>query len=378
MPKKYLPLAEILLGICLGFLLINTFFTETKKFENLDLGSETSPYYAHTDTFPLHLSNSHLSEFSKLKGGWVQRGAKPVLLLLGNSQTHAINQWKEGQVNFAEILYNKYKKNGLEVLTHSIPNANLQELYLLYSFWVANFPVKKVVLPVFVDDLREDGIRDVYARIITDTHFLLKDSSVIAGEINKQLITFAPTDTKTTVNKKDMHALKETVQERSETYLNTKLQQNFKSWNYRETVRGDLFTWMYKLRNTVLGINPQTKRSIIPSLKEKNLSALKAICNDAQKRGIEVYVYIPPVRNDVSPPYYETEYATAIKDITDMLNLFPNCRLKELDGIIEGKYWGTKDATAFFRGREYDFMHFQYAAHIILADSLYSFINSGE
>jgi hypothetical protein len=371
--KKYLPVVELILGLIVAALIINYFFDEKRQFENLDLGAETSVYFGTINNSPIHLFKSGIADFQKLKKGWEERGKKPVLLILGNSQTHAINQLKAGQVNFPELLFRKMS-GYMEPLTHSIPNANLQEFYLLYSFWSSHLPVKKILLPVFVDDLREDGIRDVFAGVAIEDHFKLTDSNELAVDVNRQLASFKPS-TGATIADPNMKALRETVQEKSEVYLNNELQKRSTSWRNRETVRGSVFEFLYKLRNTVLFISPQSKRSVIPALKDKNLTALQLILADALKKNIQVYVYIPPIRYDVDPPYYEKEYNAVIQELQQMISKYPNARFGRFDKIIDGKYWGTKDPTAFFRKREFDFMHFQYAGHITLADSLYSFLN---
>jgi hypothetical protein len=371
--NKYLPLAELLVAFLIAFFIIDHFFGEKRHFEDLDLGSQTSSYFALIDSAPIHLSSSRLTDFKQLVKGWHNRGEKPVLLILGNSQTHAINQLKAGQANYPEILF-KRLSHQIEPLSQSLPNANLQEFYLIYSYWSTTLPVKKVLLPVFVDDLREDGIRDVYSNIFIESGFRINDTSEIATDINKQLASFKPS-TGATIADPNMKALRETVQEKSEVYLNNELQKRSTSWRNRETVRGSVFEFLYKLRNTVLFISPQSKRSVIPALKDKNLTALQLILADALKKNIQVYVYIPPIRYDVDPPYYEKEYNAVIQELQQMISKYPNARFGRFDKIIDGKYWGTKDPTAFFRKREFDFMHFQYAGHITLADSLYSFLN---
>lgn len=372
--KPLIPLAELLLGFLLAIVIIDYFFDEKRQFENLDLGSETTAYFAKAGQYPIHLSDAGRFEFDLLVEGWEKRGKKPVVFMLGNSQTHAINQLRPGEVTYPELLFRDMAAHA-EPLTHSLPNANLQEFYLLYSFWISKLPVKKVVLPVFLDDLREDGIREVFAGVVAESSFTIGDSFGISRLINEQIDDFSPTD-KGQENVEDIKALNETVQEKSEAFLNSKLHAGFSSWRNRETIRGNLFEFLYKLRNTALMINPQTKRSILPALKAKNLSALEALCRNAAVNGIKVYVYIPPVRTDVPPPYHENEYESVIGEIQHLLEKYPNARFRRLDKVVEGRYWGTKDPTAFFRDREYDFMHFQYRGHVILADSLFEFVTS--
>ena len=54
----------------------------------------------------------------------------PVILWLGNSQLHAINQPQPNDEVSPLILHKKLKKFGTYTLTFSQPNANLQEHFL--------------------------------------------------------------------------------------------------------------------------------------------------------------------------------------------------------------------------------------------------------
>ena len=142
----------------------------------------------------------------------------------------------------------------------------------------------------------------------------------------------------------------------------------------RETMRGNLFNWIYMLRNTIFGIRPGTVRPMISQNYLKNFSALKAILDISQSNNIEVYMYIPPIRSDVPLPYNTYENEKFKLDLKRLVDNYSNVKLKDYSSIVPGKFWGYKDPTNFIDKSDVDFMHFQYGGHQILSDSLINFI----
>ena len=48
-----------------------------------------------------------------------------------------------------------------------------------------------------------------------------------------------------------------------------------------------------------------------------------------------------------------------------------NVHMVNLEGLVPGELWGTKDSTSLDASPELDFMHFQAAGHKLLASKLY-------
>lgn len=376
MRGKIVALSAICISFIVSFIIISRYFGGKENFENFDLGKETKIYYAVDDSSrPIHCARFNKDIYQKILEGWERRGRKNVILVLGNSQTHAINQLKPTDINLSQILQHSDFRDSFDFLTHSMPNANLQEFYFSFQYMAAHFPVKKVIIPVFIDDLRENDIRSIYFSAAIADSFHIHTNTAVAKRINDFVIESRKPQN-IADNDADIKALKETVQESAEKSLNSWLHDHVTAWSNRENVRGDIFTSMYLMRNTVLMINPQTKRRLIPTYTEHNMLALKELCTEASKAGVEVYLYVPPLRTDVEPPYFHDEYEGIVNDLRKMSEDIPSVYFKRIDSIVPGKYWGYKDPTAYFRKREYDFMHFQYAGHKILADSLYQFLKN--
>ncbi len=373
--KRQKLLFEIILGFGFAYYIVFNFFSGDRKFEDLALGTETVSYFAVDERQrPIHIQKSNQEEADALLNGWKSRGSKPVILFLGNSQTHSINQQKQGEVNFVEILYKYSLGSPLDVLCISLPNAGLQEFYLAYEYWKMKLPIQAVVLPVFMDDLREDGIRDVFFTDLIREKFQLKDTADFAAvKINRELQSYWPTNenSKMNVQSEDAPVLDETFQERTENFLNRKLEGRSSTWGNRSNVRGEFFNWLYKLRNTVLGIKANTIRKMIPQRLQLNMHSLSLLVKECVKENKKVLLYIPPIRSDAKLPYDENEYAKfkdSVREITEV-----NKRLiyfKNFENIVPTELWGYKAATNLQSEREVDYMHFQYKGHQIMADSL--------
>ena len=372
--KKYQLLAEIIVGVILSYWIIASRFSGETKFEDLALGSETVSYQGLDENGKLiHIVKIEAAEEGEFLTNWDNRGKKDVTLFFGNSQMHSINQMQAGEVNFLELLHKRNKIESAEILGNSFPNAGLQEFYLAYSYWKNILPLKAVVIPLFMDDMREDGIRNVFFSDLISTRYQLKDSNdYLIRQINKDMKGYwsSNANNKTAEANADMAALRESFQEKTEIYLNDKLDRNSKAWVNRQNVRGEVFNWIYKLRNTVFGINANTVRRMIPQRFETNMHALDLIIQDCVKSHRKVMLYIPPIRSDVKLPYDTTDY----NNFKARIEAFASeervgVTFKNYEGIIPANLWGYKAATNLSSEKEIDFMHFQYKGHQILADS---------
>ncbi|NNC86323.1 MAG: hypothetical protein HKN75_09585, partial [Bacteroidia bacterium] len=274
---KLQRLLEIIVAFVLAMVFVGWYFAEKQDFENLALGEGTIPFFANDGTYPIHVDEITKNSFDSVMLGWEQRGKKDVIFCLGNSQTHSLNQLKEGEVNYTQLLFNEYQDKGYDVITHSIPNCNLQEFYLFLQFWKEHLPIKVVLIPTFMDDTRENYINTVYLPYLVEAKYSLASDDALAQKINAAL------DVGTEDGDEDMAALRQTVQEKSETFLNNWLDENFAPWEKRPNVRGAFFNWLYNVRNTIFSISAQTKRKVIKNAYDDNLNALNALFENLEK-----------------------------------------------------------------------------------------------
>lgn len=358
--RPKLALGALFAGTVISLVSLTIFFSgEKTNFEEAaTLGAETTSGYATVGKHPIHCRDSRDSDACLV--GANERNIERSVLWLGNSQVHAVNQWREGEVNAPPILFEALKKQGLDLLTFSQPNANLQEHYVLFEYLRRKIPLRVLVLPVVFDDLREDGLRKEVAVLAHDE---ATAAALNGTEIGQRVLAQAQSvDTETA-------GIAQTAQERVERSLNTWLEEHSRLWQARPEIRGRLFLGLYQTRNALFGIKPATKRKVIPGRYRNNLGALRAILSVAKGNNIDVVLYVVPLRGGVEMPYVEEQYSSFKSDVEAMAKDF-GAVYSNLEALVPDDLWGTKGATTIGGDEELDFMHFQAAGHQILASEL--------
>ena len=348
--------AGALLGLAV---LAAAFVGEQTAFEDLALGAGTRQLYARVDGALIHCHN--IVDAEECIAGFRSRGSRELTLWFGNSQVHAVNRFEDGQENAPPILFRHLRHRGGDLLTFSQPNANLQEHLLLFSYLRGRLPVKRLILPVVFDDLRESGIRSGLLPALQD---IATRDALGAHEVGRGIL-----EDHADRASGDLAALDETLQGHSEAALNGWLERHSSLWELRPEARGQLFARLQELRNRVFGIDAQSVRELIPGRYAVNLAAAEAILADARASGIEVLIYVVPLRGDVKVPYDPEEYTHFLGEIAE-LAASGGAAFANLGSLVPAQYWGMK-STARMEGREeIDFMHFQAAGHALLADAL--------
>jgi hypothetical protein len=370
-PKKNLQsvlkneLIPIIIGLITALVLIQISFVGIKTdFEDAStFGTETTSIYSVYDGKKIHCSDYRDADqcITSLR----ELDSKNTVLLLGNSQIHAINQYQFGDQTVSALLFPWLLKKNLNLLAFSQPNANLQEQLVLFEYLSDHLPLKYLVLPIFFDDLREDGLRPGISDLISNQKII---ESLSSTEIGKKII-------KNNIIQKDSETLgiKNTYQEDVERLFDSWLVKNSELWNARPEMRGQVFTALYKARNFLLGINPNSKRKSIPGRYLDNFNALDAILDSAKEKNINVILFIPPIRQDLDSPYVDSEYKNfkvRVKAVSERYQLpFYN-----FENLVANEDWGSKNSTTVGGVAEVDFMHFKAKGHEKLALSLYKVI----
>ena len=363
-------LLPLLIGFIISIFILDYFSPDglEKKinFDELALGKDTLLYAAQVDDTKIHCYD--LENAKRCIDGYDKKSKNindDVVLWLGNSQLHSINQMKPGDETAAPILHRSIIDLQKYFMTFSQPNANLQEHYVLFNYLASKIPVSTLVLPVVFDDMRETGIRKSISGAFKDQHTVNELKKTSVGK--KLLSNYDDQD----MIGNDMAALEETVQERVEIFLDTKLGLYWQTWKERPSLRGSFFYgFLYNTRNWLFNINPSSIRKVIPGRYIANTQALHAILKTAQEKNINVLLYIVPIRNDIQIPYDLVQYASFKEEIGIVANKYNNVMFKNLEGLVPAKLWGAKDSTTIGKEVEVDFMHFQAGGHQILADSI--------
>ena len=98
--------------------------------EDFALGNQT------TKIFSKHNGNIHFDKINDSIIYFIEslnnKSNKEVIFIFGNSQSHSINQIKQGDKTYIKLL--AQNKLNSQILAHTMPNANLQEILYSYSF----------------------------------------------------------------------------------------------------------------------------------------------------------------------------------------------------------------------------------------------------
>jgi hypothetical protein len=368
MPRSVLSyISPLIMGGILGVSFLYYFSTRMLPDENFDklaLGAVNTATLSSVDHVEVHCNDMH--DAQRCISGYKNYGNKNhVVLWLGNSQLHSINQMEAGDKLSSYILHRDLKTEHKYLLTFSQPNASLQEHYLLFEYLAKNLPLTTLILAVVFDDMRETGIRENIIDALNDegVSMTLEKSdvgrSIIVNRGDKDIAG------------NDMAALNDTMQKQSENYLNSKLEEVWSIWKERPTFRGNILGNLYLFRNWVFGLTPSSIRRMIPGRYSMNLKALKAMIHSANEQGINLLAYIVPIRNDVRIPYDLAQY-TKFKSEIELIVSNGSAHFANLERIVPGKLWGSKNSTTLGGEQELDFMHFKAGGHRLLAKRIFS------
>lgn len=354
----WLMLAGLIAAIALGYWVAST----APDFENLALGDATKSVYGSYQGDKIFCGSP--AEAPECLGPAKVRALPHQLLWLGNSQLHAINQPLPADETAPILLARSQRPRGVEVQAMSFPNASLSEFYLAYLFQKQQRRIDLLIVPLFLDDTREGGIRDILIPLTDDPAINRALKSSAAGRRLLRDLPAKPKDASGAVTTTHV-----SLQDRSEAAITAALEHCCGFQTMREQARGQIEIQAYMLRNWLFNVNAQTVRPIIADSYEANLAALDAMLADAAASGTRVITYIPPLRQDVAAPYNPADYARFLAD-TRALAAKNGAHWMNIDTIVPGPLWGTKAATRTGGDPELDFMHFQEPGHIAVAAAI--------
>jgi len=322
------------------------------------MGAATTSLFAVRGAFPIHCQPGEGLDLAVQ--GVKLRGLSNKAVWLGNSQLHAVNQFRSGERNAPDLLSERLANRSIDLITVSLGNGNLQEHLILFHYLLDHIQPDIMILPVVFDDTREDGLRDSVVDLSRSERIV---RSLEQSDIGRKLLKISSASA-------PVPSDEATPQERSEAQLNIWLDEQVPLWSARPEMRGDLFISLYKLRNTVFGITPSSKRKIIPGRYSNNMAAYEAILSTAASSGIRMLVYIAPIGSDRGErPYVDSEYRRFKEEIALLARKY-GADLENFEDLIHETLWGLKDLTTVGTGKELDFMHFTAAGHRVLAEQL--------
>ena len=267
------------------------------------------------------------------------------VLFLGNSQTGSINNFNNKDLDFVSLLNENsfFKKNKIIIRSFWMPNASLKEFAKIYDSLIKCSANPEIfIFPAFLDDTRENSIRESVQNI--------DDSFCNNGKLKNQKTDFI---------------------EGNLVKLNRKIRVRFKFLNQLQSLNTKFRTDLYKIRNFIFRIKPNSIRKIKRASYFSNISAYEEILASRNKRNLKTIVYIPPLlysntKNKI--PYNKKEYKSFKNKIKEICYK-NNCLFFNLESIVEDELWGNKSSTSIINSQnEIDFMHFTGKGHLRLSE----------
>lgn len=358
-------IAALAVGVALGFGLLTWLDARRIVPEDLALGVEN---WAAPAVFRGHRINAwKLDEYAAIYD-LRRTNAASEILWVGNSQLHAINQLKRDRDSVAAL--HASEKLGTPVWCLSLPNENVQEQLVVLQWALMQRPVRWLVLPLVYDKLRNDGLRVGFVRLASPELATLLGARPLSARLRDE-ISKLEMDSRSDdrANGQPPKALSQysfsewlhglSLQDVVERNLDAALSARWLLWERRSQLWATFLNDLYNLRNWALNIKSSTKRPMLKLPYENNMQAFRELLDVAEQAGVNVLIYVAPIRQDVEPPYILADYRAWKSEVAAyiagraMSNRM-NIRYVDLDNLVPADQWGTIENST-----EIDFMHFR-------------------
>lgn len=173
--------------------------------------------------------------------------------------------------------------------------------------------IDNLILPIFLDDTRDQSIRES-----------------LKNYISKICNNFQPLSTNKYKKENDLNNISN-----NNKLDKTILKQTFVLKDI-QSINSHFRVFIYKLRNSILGIKASSKRKIIPAAYEFNVKVLENIIDLRKSSGMPTILDIPPLLHFASGkeiPYFRDDYLNFKNEMNDIYHK-ENCIFFDLDSII--------------------------------------------
>ena len=311
----------------------------------------------------LRFTCSDATDTEICENAYERAGRPPAILWLGNSQNFAINRYQPGDQLAVSVVHRWLKDRGSWLVSYTQPNANFYEQAIGFEAMARRYNTRLLILPVFMDKLREQGVRDSVAA------FMNQPSTADLVRRSPEWPGLAPVLTQRGQTEGQLPTDR-TIQARVEEQFEALLSRYVPIWRDREILRGNLEMAMNTLRNKALGIHSYTKRPVDPGVYAEKMQMLQNILESAKHLNIRVLLYIPPYRQDISGPYDNAQYSQFKRDVSSLAEQY-EADCVDLTALVPGPQWATV-VDHLFGFEEPDFMHFTAEGHRRLAGAIQS------
>jgi hypothetical protein len=290
-------------------------------------------------------------------------GRPPVWFWIGNSQLHGVNRKRPGDKNAPMALHDLLRPKGIYLIANSLPNATTPEFVMMVHGIGRDYNLKRVIIPVVFNGLRGGSVRESQLD-------LLRQPDVVQNITASRTFSYMNSIMEHAKAVGGPSTQDKSFAESFEDGLNDEISSVWPLWSERRKIR-TLINYIY---HRLFGVTAQTKRTLVGSGFDTQMTLLGDLLEDLRSAGIRAFVYVPPYRQDVPGPYIESEYIE-FKSKLKELAANKGADFTDIDNIVPGPEWGFVED--YLLGTvDYDFMHFTAQGHARLAEELYRRIPS--
>lgn len=347
-PHRATPL---LVGIVLGVGLFAGLAQWSGDFDGatVGLGLNTSGKHGLLEGRRIDGRGDDIAEVATVARALREEG-KDIVLWLGASQLHAINNQKDDD-ELAVVVANQRaiaRKSPTRYVLLSEPNGNLHELWAMLHHMLDVAPPDAVVLGFTYDDLREPGVRPTLRHLYA------------AAPVDPSVLHASPVDTPATLETDD------TPQVALEQAMTKVLTTVFPAYGSRDRTRSKLSALYRRGFSQIVFKVLRRPQERIPRDRAKwNMAAYRTMVDALTQRHIPLLVYQAPHRPGMQPFYHPRgaydafHRALADESATNHLVTF-----LDLEALVPAEEWGITNAG------QPDVFHFTGRGHAALGRAI--------
>lgn len=357
--KYFTSLASLIIGLLL-FFTANWAFKDFNPSE-LGLGLNTTSHVAKMKGI---VKSARIGDLDSvlLSIKKVQRNSPKhqLAVWIGNSQLHAINQYKHNDllaVQYSQQMLEELNSN-ISLFQFSSPHLNIiEEQIYMNTLRVESIKPDYLILPITFRSFHFIKIREELKKLAGYKEIT---KSIANSRVADLFFLEESNDKRGKLLSKDS-----TWQDRSEEYLNSLMERNIPFYKYKDNTKS------YIKFLPTLAIHEMTDKSRDPQVSgnreiiEINMLSLTEIIQFAKSNNIEILMYQVPHPQDDQYFFYNREaYKDFFASIEKIASRSDNVHYIKLESIIPNRLWGINNDG--FK----DMYHFQSEGHKILGDTI--------
>lgn len=349
----------ILISLVAGTVIFDRIAMNLQDFHagDIGLGIATSSHQNEFEGLPINQTHGDMDQIvSTIK--MLKDQKREIVLLLGNSQLHSINYYKNGDhlaVYYLNEMAVSFGSN-LRFVQLSSPNINFQEMLIYYlTLRQKNCLPDWITIGATYRSFQLSSVRESFLSHLNEIDLA---NQSLDNESFLSFVTLLPPKQET--NKTEDRSM----QEKLESSLEQLMEDNWEAYRYRGNVRSrikiipGIFYQKYFARTTFYDGSDAAEKA--------NTSYFIQTMDLAARDSVKVLVYQPPHPDSDDPFQYDrSKYDLCFERIQTVCTQLQGAYYRSFEDAVPLEFWGLNN-----RGR-LDVFHFKDAGHQMLAEKIF-------